>query len=84
VLFQLRHVSGRIAAGQQTTVYHRMQGLDAAIQNFRGAGNVGYLGDRNAGIGEAAMGAARTDKFIAGVGEGFAEMLDTGFIEYAE
>jgi hypothetical protein len=61
-----------------------MQGLDAAIQDFRRAGDVGYLRDGNAGVGEAAVRAARTDKFIAGVGEGFAEMLDTGFIEYAE
>ena len=84
VLFQLRHVRGRIAASQQAAVYHRVQGLDAALEDFGRAGDVGHLRDGNAGVGDAPVGAAGADQFIAGVNERLAEVLDTGLVEYAE
>ena len=65
-------------------MYYRMQGLDAAVEYLRRAGNVGNLGDGDTGIGEAAVSSARADQFIAGIGQGFPEMLDAGLVEYAE
>ena len=59
VLFQLRHVTGGVAASQQATVYHRVQGFDPALEDFGRAGDVGYLRDGDTGIGRGSGGCRR-------------------------
>ena len=59
--FQLGHLCGGIAPGQQAAVNDGMQRLDPPVQQLRESGNIGYLPRRDTGLGQAAVCAARAD-----------------------
>jgi hypothetical protein len=65
VLLQRGHVLGQVAARQQAAVHLGVQGLDAAVQHFGEAGDLGHLGHGQALVGQQLGGAAGGDELHA-------------------
>ena len=83
IVFQCFQVFRIVAAGQQTAVYVRMQGLHTAVADLgksRDVADVDYL---HTAVGQQFHRAARGDHLPAQGPQSLGELLDTGFVAYA-
>ena len=79
-----REIVRVIAPGQDAAVQRRMQRLDAAVHHLGKAGQVGHAGDRQAGVGQRAGGAAGRDQLEAAGGQAAADVDDAGLVGNAQ
>ena len=73
-----------VAAMQDAAVYFGMQRLDAAVEHFGKAGEVGDIFDCDSGVAQGLGGAAGGDEFDAEGGEFAGEIDQAGFVGDAE
>ena len=76
----LRAMLGVVAQEEQSAVDFGVQRLDPAVHHLGEAGDVGNIGDGEAGVAQGLGGAAGGDEFVAGLGEGLGEIDEAGFI----
>jgi hypothetical protein len=74
------HVGRDAAVGEDAAVDARVEGLDAAVQHFRGAGDFLDFLHRDAGGGDLLGGGAGGDDLDAGVVQAPRELLQTGLV----
>ena len=85
VFLKLGQVVREVAPGKDAAVDDRMQGLDPAVEDFRGAGDLRHLADgQSAVVGEGVEGAAGADEFISGLIQPAAEFDHSGLVVYAD
>eukprot|EP00959_Pyramimonas_sp_CCMP1952_P439059 9191726-Pyramimonas_sp.AAC.2 len=81
VLLQRLHVLGVAALGQDAAMHHGVEGLDAATQHLREAGDLIHLGDGDSGCGHRVGTAAGGDYLIAQLGQALGELREAGLVE---
>ena len=79
-LFELRHVLGVRADGEDSGVNHRVKGLDTTVKTLREAGDIRNLSDRDARRVDDLEGSAGRENLVAKVGEPACEFLDAGLV----
>jgi hypothetical protein len=65
---------------EQAAVDARVQGLDTAVEDLRGAGEVADLAHGDAGLGDRLRGAAAGQELDAQAGERAGELGETGLV----
>ena len=75
-----RHVLGQVAARQQAAMHLGVQRLDAAVEHFGKAGDLGHLGHGQALVGQQLGGAAGGNQLDAQRVQGLGEFDDAGFV----
>ena len=82
---QFGHLLRRLPQGQQSSVDYRVQSLDPPVEDFGGAGDVGYLPDVQAAlIGQRAVSAAGADQLIPGGSYTASKFDHAGFVINAD
>ena len=71
---------GVFADREQAAVHLGMQRLDTAVHHFRKAGEIGYVDDLEAGIGQRLARAAGRDEFDAALGQRACEVDQAGLV----
>jgi hypothetical protein len=72
------------AATEQAAVDLRMQGLDAAVHDFREAGHVAHVAHHDTGVAQRFGAAAGGKQFNAGGDEPLAQLDQAGLVRHAE
>jgi hypothetical protein len=81
VLLERGHVLRQVAAGQEAAVHARVQGLDAAVQHFREAGDLRPPRSRAGLSGQQLGGAAGGQQLDALSVQGLGKFDDAGLVE---
>ena len=80
MLLQLGEVFGAVAAGEDAGVDLGDEGLDPAVEDFREAGVVGDVLDRDGGVAQRVGGAAGGEDFGPVGDEGAGEVEQAGLV----
>ena len=77
-------VLGVAATGEDAAVHQRVQRLDAAVHHLGKAGDVGDVGDGQAGLGQRSGGAAGGDQFEAARSQAGGQFDQSGLVGNAQ